>query len=78
MNHRVLTVGGVARAAGVSEWTVRQYARRNLIPYSLDSAGRRVFADSAVAAVRSVFAKHMAARGRANRSANPHAGEKAL
>jgi DNA-binding transcriptional MerR regulator len=63
MKRRVLTVGGVARAAGVSEWTVREYAKRNLIPHWVDSAGRRLFDENAIQAVRAVYARRPASRG---------------
>lgn len=59
-----LTVGGLARAAGISEWTVRRYAREDLVPYRLDSAGRRLFDDTAVDEVRAVYARRIARRGR--------------
>ena len=59
-----LTVGGLARAAGISEWTVRRYARDDLVPYRLDSAGRRLFDDTAVDEVRAVYARRIARRGR--------------
>ena len=67
MKRRVLTVGGVARAAGVSEWTVREYAKRNLIPHWVDSAGRRLFDENAIQAVRAVYARRPASRGETGR-----------
>lgn len=62
--HVALTVGGLARAAGVSEWTVRRYAREDLVPHSLDSAGRRLFEETAVAGVKELYQKRVASRGR--------------
>lgn len=59
-----LTVGGLARAAGISEWAVRRYAREELVPYRLDSAGRRLFEDTVVAEVRALYAERIASRGR--------------
>ena len=59
-----LTVGGLARAAGISEWTVRRYAREGLVPHRLDSAGRRLFDDTAVDEVRALYARRIARRGR--------------
>lgn len=59
-----LTVGGLARAAGISEWAVRRYAREDLIPYRLDSAGRRLFEETAVADVRALYQRRVASRGR--------------
>lgn len=67
MRPQTLTVSGLARAAGVSEGTVREYARRKLIPYCTDSAGRRLFDESAITALRAAFAKRIAARGRRGR-----------
>ena len=64
MNRILLTVGGVARSAGVSEWTVRRYAREELIECSADSAGRRLFDTSVVPVVRALYAKRIASRGR--------------
>lgn len=69
MTRPVLTVGGVARAAGVSEWTVRQYARKKLVQYTLDSAGRRLFDERAVGLVRALYARRLASRGRTAREA---------
>lgn len=68
MRPKTLTVSGLARAAGVSEGTVRQYSRRKLIPYSIDSAGRRLFDESAISPLRAVFDGRIAARGRRSRS----------
>ena len=68
MRPKTLTVSGLARAAGVSEGTVRQYSRRKLIPYSIDSAGRRLFDESAISMLRTVFDERIAARGRRSRS----------
>jgi len=68
MKPTTLTVSGLARAAGVSEGTVRQYARRKLIPFSTDSAGRRLFDETAVRVLRGVFAQHIAARGQRSRA----------
>jgi DNA-binding transcriptional MerR regulator len=68
MRPKTLTVSGLARAAGVSEGTVRQYSRRKLIPYSVDSAGRRLFDESAIPMLRAVFAERVAARGRRSRT----------
>ena len=59
-----LTVGAVARAAEVSEGSVRNYARANLIEYTVDSAGRRLFDQGVVPIVRALHGKRMAARGR--------------
>lgn len=59
-----LTVGGLARAAGVSEWTVRRYAKEDLVAHSLDSAGRRLFEGAAVADVKALYEKRIASRGR--------------
>jgi DNA-binding transcriptional MerR regulator len=68
MNRKVLTVGGIARAAGVSEWTVRLYAKQNLIPFSLDSAGRRLFDEAVVPTVRTLYTKRVGTRGRGSRA----------
>lgn len=68
MKPKTLTVSGLARAAGVSEGTVRQYARRKLIPFFTDSAGRRLFDESAVAALRGAFAERIANRGQRSRT----------
>ena len=59
-----LTVGGLARAAGISEWTVRRYAREDLVPYRLDSAGRRLFDEAAIVEVRALYERRVASRGR--------------
>jgi len=59
-----LTVGGLARAAGISEWTVRRYAREELVAHRLDSAGRRLFDDTAIADVKALYEKRIASRGR--------------
>lgn len=68
MKRMTLTVSGLARAAGVSEGTVRQYARRKLIPFYTDSAGRRLFDESAIPVLRGVFAKRVAGRGQRRRA----------
>ncbi len=68
MKAKTLTVSGLARAAGVSEGTVREYSRRKLIPFSTDSAGRRLFDESAIPVLRGVFAERIAARGRRRRA----------
>jgi DNA-binding transcriptional MerR regulator len=67
MSRVLLTVGGVARSVGVSEWTVRRYARENLIEHSTDSAGRRLFDASVLPIVRALYAKRIASRGRGTR-----------
>ena len=68
MKRMTLTVSGLARAAGVSEGTVRPYARRKLIPFYTDSAGRRLFDESAIPVLRGVFAKLVAGRGQRRRA----------
>ncbi len=61
---KLLTVGGVARAAGISEWAVRRYAREELIRHKVDSAGRRLFDESTIAVVRVLYQRRIASRGR--------------
>jgi DNA-binding transcriptional MerR regulator len=63
MKPLTLTVGGLARAAGVSEWTVRRYAKENLVPHGRDSAGRRLFEVAVVPAVKALYEKRIASRG---------------
>jgi len=59
-----LTVGAVARGAGVSEGSVRTYARAGLIEFTLDSSGRRLFDQAAVQIVRELHQRRIASRGR--------------
>jgi len=54
MDH-VLTTSAVARAAGVSESRIRAYADAGIIESSRDSAGRRIYATSAVEQARDAF-----------------------
>jgi DNA-binding transcriptional MerR regulator len=61
---KTLTVGGLARAASVSEETVRTYADQGLIPHTRDSSGRRIFRASAVDAVRACYARRLLMRGK--------------
>lgn len=64
MRFRTLTVGAVARGAGVSEGSVRSYARAGLIEFTLDSTGRRLFDQAVVEVVRNLHQRRIAARGR--------------
>jgi DNA-binding transcriptional MerR regulator len=64
MRSLLLTVSGLAREAEVSESSVRAYARKNLIPHTIDSAGRRLFDAGAIPAVRSLHKRHVTSRGR--------------
>lgn len=64
MSPGLLTVGGVARGAGVSEGSVRTYARHGLIEFTRDSSGRRLFEQAVVQIVRDVHKQRIASRGR--------------
>lgn len=64
MQHRPLTVGAVARGAGVSEGSVRTYARAGLIEFTVDSSGRRLFDQTIVQIVRDLHQQRIASRGR--------------
>jgi DNA-binding transcriptional MerR regulator len=64
MRSLLLTVSGLARAADLSESSVRAYARMNLIPHKIDSAGRRLFDAAVVPEVRSLHKRRVTSRGR--------------
>jgi DNA-binding transcriptional MerR regulator len=61
---RPLTVGGLARASEASEASIRTYARENLIEFTTDSSGRRLFDPSVVQVVRELRKRRIASRGR--------------
>lgn len=46
----VYTISGVASAAGVPECTIRDWAKRGLIPHTRDSTGRRLFDSASIEA----------------------------
>lgn len=54
---KLLTVGGVAKAAGLHPDTIRSYVREGLLKCERDSAGRRLFSLRAVAAAQRIAAK---------------------
>jgi DNA-binding transcriptional MerR regulator len=54
---KVLTVSAFARAVGIPENTLRDYADRGLIPVQRDSANRRVFSAADVQRAREAI-KH--------------------
>ena len=63
------TVGSIARAAGVSTVTVRQYCKEGLLACIRCADGRRLFQPSATQRVRELFEQRMANRGRRRRQA---------
>lgn len=63
MSDGPLTVGGLARASDVSEASVRTYARKRLIEFTVDSAGRKLFGKEVVAKVRALYRQRVASRG---------------
>lgn len=56
-NRKLLTVGGVAKAAGLHPDTIRSYVREGLLKCERDSAGRRLFSLRAAATARRIAAK---------------------
>ena len=59
MNERPkkLTVGTVAKEAGLHPDTIRSYVREGLLKCELDSAGRRLFSPRAIPAARRIAAQ---------------------
>jgi DNA-binding transcriptional MerR regulator len=45
----LLTASGLAAATGIPQLTIRNWARRGLIPFRLDSTGKRIFNDASIA-----------------------------
>jgi DNA-binding transcriptional MerR regulator len=64
MNDGPLTVGGLARASDVSEASIRTYARKRLIEFTVDSAGRKLFEKDIVPRVKALYRQRVASRGR--------------
>jgi len=58
----VYTISGVASAAGVPECTIRDWARRGLIPHTRDSTGRRLFDSAAIEAASKLRADRRGVR----------------
>jgi DNA-binding transcriptional MerR regulator len=64
MNEVQQTTGALAREADVSAPTVRLYADLELIKYTVDSRGNRLFEPGTAAKVREIYAERMGRRGR--------------
>lgn len=61
MNDRILTIGGLAREAGVPTSTVRFYERQGLVrPESRSRANYRVYGEAALRRLRFIRAAHAA------------------
>ena len=55
-SRKFLTVGGVAKEAGLHPDTIRSYVREGLLRCEWDSAGRRLFSSRAGAAAQRIAA----------------------
>ncbi len=64
MSDGPLTVGGLARASDVSEASIRTYARKRLIAFTVDSAGRKLFEKEVVPKVKALYRQRVECRGR--------------
>ena len=53
----VYTISGVASAAGVPECTIRDWAKRGLIPHIRDKTGRRLFDSAGIEAASKLRAE---------------------
>lgn len=58
------TTAHLARASGVGEQRVRDYAKEGLLDYVTASNGTRLFREGQAARVREIYTQRMANRGR--------------
>ena len=63
----LLTIGEIARRAGVCKATLHQYEKLGIIAPARDSSDRRLYTTADVDAVRAAYAERMARRPHLNR-----------
>lgn len=49
---KFMLAAAAAQASGVPQLTIRRWCRRGLIPFTLDTSGRRVFDAEGIAALK--------------------------
>ena len=59
---KFMLAAAAAHASGVPQLTIRRWCRRGLIPFTVDTSGRRVFDDEGIAALKDLRTR--AGRGR--------------